>query len=159
MTETLAVELLKIVDETAAELRFLSEESAAAKPNPDVWSVKEIVGHLIDSAANNHQRFVRAQHVPRLEFPGYEQDVWVRSQDYQSYPWHELVDFWVLYNRHLAHVIPRVPAAALDVSCRIGEDHVATLRFLIEDYLRHLRDHLSQITERCPDRGHPASVQ
>ena len=119
---------------------------------PDVWSVKEIVGHLIDSAANNHQRFVRAQHVPRFEFPGYEQNLWMRSQDYQSCSWRELVDFWVLYNRHLAHVVRRVPAAALDIPCRIGEDESVTLGFLIEDYVRHLRHPLSQIAERRPDR-------
>ena len=110
-----------------------------------MWSVKEIVGHLIDSAANNHQRFVRAQHAQRLEFAGYEQNLWVRSQDYQSYPWHELVDFWMLYNRHLAYVITRVPAAALKISCRIGDDKPVTLGFLIEDYLRHLRHHVRQI--------------
>lgn len=153
MTERLAAELLKIVEETGAELRSLSGESAAAKSNPDVWSVKETLGHLIDSAANNHQRFVRAQHVQHLEFPGYEQNLWMRSQDYQSYSWDELVDFWVLYNRHLAHVVPRVPAAALGISCRIGEDQAVTLRFLIEDYLRHLRHHLRQIAERRPDRN------
>ena len=160
MTELFAIELLKIVDETAVELRSLSGESAAAKPNPDVWSVKEILGHLIDSAANNHQRFVRAQHVQRLEFPGYEQNLWTRSQDYQSCSWDELVDFWMLYNRHLAHVVLKVPAAALDISCRIGEGQPVTLRFLIEDYLRHLRHHLNQIAERRPDRKpHSAPVQ
>jgi hypothetical protein len=157
MTEALAMELSKIVEETAAELRSLSEEAAAAKPNPTVWSVKEIVGHLIDSAANNHQRFVRARHVQHLEFPGYEQDLWVGSQDYQGYSWRELVDFWVLYNRHLAHVIRRVPAAALDVPCRIGEDETVTLRFLIEDYLRHLLHHLRQIAERRPDGRVPSA--
>jgi len=152
MLEKLALELLSSVDEAAATLRAVSEESAAAKPTPDVWSVKEIVGHLIDSAANNHQRFVRAQHVPRFEFPGYEQNLWVGSQDYQSCSWRELVDFWVLYNRHLAHVVRRVPVAALDISCRIGEEESVTLSFLIEDYLRHLRHHVSQIAERRPDR-------
>jgi hypothetical protein len=151
MIEALASGLLQIVDEAAAELRSVSEESAAAKPSPGVWSVKELVGHLIDSAANNHQRFVRAQHLQHLEFPGYEQNLWMRSQDYQSRPWRELVDFWVLYNRHLAHVIRHVPAAALDVCCRIGEGESVTLRFLIEDYLRHLRHHLSQIAERRRD--------
>ena len=158
MNEGIAMELLKIVDEAAAELRLLSEEAAAAKPSPDVWSVKEIVGHLIDSAANNHQRFVRAQHVQLLAFPGYEQDFWVRSQEYQNYPWRELVDFWILYNRHLAHIILRVPPAALDIPCRIGEYEAVTLRFLIEDYLRHLRLHLNQIAERRPD-GRVASAR
>ena len=152
MLEKLALELLRSVEDAAASLRSVSEESAAAKPTPEVWSVKEIVGHLIDSAANNHQRFVRAQHVPRFEFPGYEQNRWVRSQDYQTFPWRELVDFWVLYNRHLAHVVRRVPAPALEISCRIGEDESVTLGFLIEDYVRHLRHHLNQIAERRPDR-------
>ena len=152
MLEKLALELLRSVDDAAASLRSVSEESAAAKPTPEVWSVKEVVGHLIDSAANNHQRFVRAQHAPRFEFPGYEQNLWVRSQDYQSCPWRELVDFWVLYNRHLAHVVRRVPAPALEISCRIGEDESVTLGFLIEDYVRHLRHHLNQIAERRPDR-------
>jgi hypothetical protein len=58
----------------------------ALKPAPDRWSKKEILGHLIDSAANNHQRFVRAQGTPRLEFPGYEQEFWVATQAYASAP-------------------------------------------------------------------------
>lgn len=146
--QSIADELTRVVDEAAAELRTLGEAVAAAKLRSDSWSIKEIVGHLVDSAANNHQRFVRAQATGQLAFPGYVQDVWVRSQDHQSRPWLELVEFWVSYNHHLAHTIRRIPESALSVPCRIGANEAVTLRFLVEDYLVHLRHHLKQIEDR-----------
>ena len=128
MVETLADELIRVVDQALVELRALDEAVAAAKPNPRVWSIKEILGHLIDSAANNHQRFIRADH--------------------QGRGWPALVEFWALFNLHLAHVIRRIPESALDVPCRIGTHDVVTLDFLLTDYVVHLRHHLKQIRER-----------
>ena len=64
------------------------------------WTKKEILGHLIDSAAINHQRFVRAQFTDDLVFDGYVQDDWVKVQDYQNRDWRELVELWHGYNRH-----------------------------------------------------------
>jgi len=148
MVQALADELIRVVDEAAADLRALAETVAAAKPKPEVWSIKEIVGHLIDSAVNNHQRFVRAQRTDALTWPGYEQDVWVRLQDHQSRPWLDLVAFWTLYNHHLAHTIRRIPDGALNVPCLIGMNDSVTLGFLLQDYLTHLRHHLTQIRER-----------
>ena len=148
MIESLANELIRVVDHAAQQLRAIDDEAAALKPKADVWSVKQILGHLIDSAANNHQRFVRAQLSSELSFPGYEQDGWVRSQDYQARVWLHLVDFWVLYNYHLAHVIRRIPDDAAAVPCRIGTNDAMTLRALAEDYVAHLRHHLEQIRQR-----------
>lgn len=151
MAQAIADELTRAVDLAAAELRTIDDRIAASKPKPDVWSVKEILGHLIDSAANNHQRFVRAQQTTELVFPEYQQDAWVRSQDYQARPWLQLIDLWVLYNHHLAHVIRRMPASAAEVPCRIGAADAVSLSFLVEDYLVHLRHHLKQIeTRRAP---------
>jgi hypothetical protein len=148
MLQSLADELAREVEMAAVELRAIDEAVAVSKPDPAVWSVKEIVGHLLDSAANNHHRFVRAQQAAEFSFPGYLQDVWVQSQDYQGRPWHELVDFWRLYNRHVAHVIRRTPDSAAETPCRIGAAGAVTLRFLMEDYLVHLRHHLKQIQGR-----------
>lgn len=154
MLQSLADELARVIDIAGVELRAIDDSVAAAKRAPDVWSVKEIVGHLVDSAANNHQRFVRAQPGREFSFPGYEQDAWVQSQDYQNQSWPELVDLLVLYNHHLAHVIRRMPDSASAVPCRIGTNEAVSLAFLVEDYLVHLRHHLKQIQER---RGpHPA---
>ncbi len=86
MIQRFADELVSIVDEAAIRLRALSEAGAASKAGPTVWSVKEIPGHLVHSAANNHQRFVRAQQVGEFEFPGYAQDSWVQLQGYEERP-------------------------------------------------------------------------
>jgi hypothetical protein len=140
----LADELGGVVTVAANQLRFV----AAAKMRPEAWSIKEIIGHLIDSAANNHQRFIRAQQADHLTFPGYDQDAWVRLQGYQERPWLELIEFWALSNRHLSQTIRRIPDSAERVTCRIGDGDAVTLRFLVEDYVAHLRHHLKQIQER-----------
>jgi hypothetical protein len=146
--DTIAERLKHIVDEAAQQLKSLDESTAAAKPAPDKWSIKEIIGHLIDSATNNHQRFIRAQDADPLIFPRYYQDMWVNAQGYNDTSWQELVELWRLYNHHLAHVIRRVPQEKLEVECRIGEFEPATLGFIIADYLDHLNHHLHQIAGR-----------
>jgi hypothetical protein len=140
-----AGDLESLVDSTAPALRTLTEDVAALKPDVATWSNKEVLGHLIDSAANNHQRFVRAQQGSELTLPGYEQDHWVGAQGYQQRPWGDIVGLWEVYNRHLAHVIRRIPPAALGVTCRIGDGAPVTLGFIVEDYVTHMRHHLQQI--------------
>ena len=135
-------ELLQTVPRRLADLK---DDDAAHKPAPNRWSKKEILGHLIDSAANNHQRFVRAQSAPRLEFPTYEQEFWVATQSYATEPWPDLVNLWLLLNRHLLHVLKAMPAAVLSHECVIGGRPEVTLEALIADYLRHLDNHLEQL--------------
>src|SRR5258706_11100853 len=99
-----AMQLQQIVERSVDCLLALTEaDSQAGRPSAE-WSRKETRGPLIDSACNNHQRFVRAQLQGELVFPGYEQDSWNRAQRYQSEPWENLVALWASYNRHLAHV-------------------------------------------------------
>jgi hypothetical protein len=123
----------------------MPEAEVAHKPSSDRWSKKEILGHLIDSACNNHQRFVRAQLDNGLSFPGYEQEKWARCQGYAAAEWDLLIDLWTAYNRHLAEVIARLPTAALSVECRIGGAEPVTLSCLVEEYVRHLDHHLLQL--------------
>ena len=122
-----------------------SDDAAALKPAPNRWSKKEILGHLIDSAANNHQRFVRAQSGPLLEFPNYEQEFWVATQSYATESWPDLVNLWLLLNRHLLHVMKAMPAAVLSHQCVIGGRPAVTLEALAGAYLRHVDLHLSQL--------------
>ena len=89
-----AEDLRRTVIEAAASLSAVSPEDASKRPAPGKWSAKEIIGHLVDSAANNHQRFVRAQLQDDLVFAGYEQDAWVAAQRYGDAPWVELVVLW-----------------------------------------------------------------
>src|SRR6185295_13890379 len=85
----------------------------ARSGEPGKWSTQQIIGHLIDSAANNHQRFVRAQFTTDLVCPGYEQDNWVDSQKYNDEPWSDLINLWAAYNNHLAHVVSVMDTDAL----------------------------------------------
>jgi hypothetical protein len=140
----MAAELDQILEGAATRLLAVSDEAAGRRSAPGRWSKKEILGHLIDSAANNHQRFVRLQIEDHLVFPGYRQNDWVALQHYSDRPWRDLVELWLAYNRHLAYVIRRVDARAGGHLWKRPEGDV-DLRFLIADYLRHLQHHLEQI--------------
>ena len=140
----------------AARLLEIPEEQSAIPRSEDNWSPKEIIGHLIDSAANNHQRFVRAQFTDELIFAGYEQEDWVRVQNYQGEDWRELVQLWKLYNQHILHLVSLIPDDTRTklrskhnlhqiASDTIGENEPVTLDFFIRDYLDHMKKHLGQI--------------
>jgi hypothetical protein len=146
----------RTVEEASARLLSLTDEEAAARPGEGKWSAKEVVGHLIDSASNNHQRFVRAQSQEGLVFPGYAQEEWVRAQGYQGEPWPLLVNLWRFYNLHLAHVCARAPESERLRPRRehnlheigfapVSPDQPATLEHLMRDYVEHLKSHLGQI--------------
>ena len=126
------------------------------------WSRKQILGHLIDSAANNHQRFVRAQSTQDLSFTGYDADEWVDAQKYVDRSWPDLIELWRAYNLHLVHVVSRIPEPVLTEPRNkhtldkiafhtVDSSTPATLEYLIRDYLDHLKHHLDQILEiPCP---------
>jgi hypothetical protein len=145
----IANELVGAVETASAKLKLLHETEVTLKPTPNKWSKKEILGHLMDSASNNHQRFIRAQMVDgdsEFAFPGYEQDDWVRRQDYNSKPWTELVELWRLFNRHVAHALRGIADDKLEKThCRIGSGEPVPLGFIAEDYLTHMKHHLAQL--------------
>jgi DinB superfamily len=143
------------VDGAARQLLAFSDDEAARRRAPGKWSRKEIIGHLIDSACNNHGRFVRAQLQDDLIFPGYEQDAWVRVQHYQLCTWKDLVRLWQAYNHHIIAVMA---TASADAVVRLRERHnldqlawkpvsasaPVTLEFFMRDYVDHLKHHLQQ---------------
>src|ERR1700686_4293980 len=126
----LSDELRGLVDAVEPRLHQVSESATTRSILAGGWSRKQLLGHLIDSASNNHQRFVRAALQDSLEFPGYDQDGWQNVQAAQDVPWETLLALWANYNRYLAHIITRLPAAKLDVPCRISSNQPVTLRFL-----------------------------
>jgi hypothetical protein len=136
---------LKAFLNIADNLRQIDNKSASVRPRPGKWSKKETLGHLIDSAVNNHQRFVRLQLTEHLELPGYDQEAWVRLQHYQDRPWREIIDMWQMYNNQLVEVIRYVDPKALRNTWRAPDGKDVDLEFIIRDYLVHMRHHLDQI--------------
>jgi len=130
----------------AVRLSAITEQRAAEPTHPGGWLRKEVLGHLLDSAANNHQRFVRAALDGSYAGPGYEQEAWVKFHGYAQMPWAELLTEWRQRNALLSRIVQRIDESALSASCKVGDNEPVTLRFLIEDYLRHLDHHVAQIT-------------
>ena len=142
-----AERLSRILSTVPPRLVDISEADASRQAAPDRWSQKEILGHLIDSAANNHQRFVRAQLAPTYDGPTYEQERWVAAQSYATESWPDLVNLWLLYNRHLLHIIRTMPEPALACPCAIAGQATIPLAEVISSYVDHLEHHLSQILQ------------
>ena len=151
-----ASRLRESIETAYPRLSAISDSDAAIAPAPGKWSPKEVIGHLIDSASNNHQRFVRAQFKDDLVFDGYAQEDWIRAQRYNEEPWPLLVGLWRHYNLHLAHVMRHAPEAKrAAVRARhnfqqigfapVSADEPSTLEHLMLDYIDHLKSHLRQI--------------
>ena len=140
-----AAELEKVLATVPSRLSPITDHDASLPRIVGKWSCKQILGHLIDSAANNHHRFVRAQIERSLDMPGYTQNEWVSVQSYQQRSWNDLVTLWTSYNRHILHLILTAPAEHLTIACRISGDESGPLEFLMVDYVAHLEHHLNQI--------------
>jgi hypothetical protein len=148
-----ADDLSGLLASTRPALAAIGEADSLRTRGDGTWSRRQILGHLVDSALNNLHRFVRAQQVDELVFPGYEQRAWVDLGGYQDRPWARIVDLWAELNAQVAHVIARVPPERLAIPCRIGDGPPVTLEFVARDYVRHLRHHLEQILEPEVSRG------
>ena len=109
--QELSVRLRTVANRELNHLRAVEDPEASVRPASG-WSRKEELGHLVDSAANNHARFVRASFESPYRDPGYDQNAWVRVHAYHELPWSELVGFWHAYNLLLAHLVERVPGSS-----------------------------------------------
>ena len=149
--EAAAADLESLVQHWTAVFESAGLESAELKPAPRKWSVKEILGHLTDSAGNNLQRFVRSQELKNgeeLVLPGYGADHWVDSQNYQSMEWTRAFRLWESANLHVAHVMKQIPEEKLAAMTRIGSYEPANILWLVTDYVDHQKHHLKKIAEQ-----------
>lgn len=145
------------IEHSTERLNALSSLESQTAPAAGKWSPREVIGHLIDSASHNHQRFVLAQATEHLEFQGYEQASSVDLQGYNEESWEQLVQLWRLYNLHLLHVVSRISHEQLtrprhkhnlhQIAWQaVPAEQPATLEYFIRDYLGHLKHHLRQIS-------------
>jgi hypothetical protein len=151
MPQQLSLALRAAVDPALLQLHALSEIVVANPMRPGGWSPKQELGHLIDSATNNHVRFVVAALENRYCGPKYDANGWVDLHGYAEMDWTDLVDLWYSMNLLLARAVARIPEERLAAECRIGEgSDPVTLRFVIEDYVDHMQGHLRKFLRLQP---------
>jgi len=134
-----------LLEEVPDRLAKFSEGKVEAKPAPSKWSPKEELGHLLDSAANNHQRIVRAQLEDNPPMPDYKQQLWVDLHGYERRDWRELIAVWQALNQQLLAAAKAVPDSAWLRTCTIADSEPLTLKFVFEDYVEHMMHHLRHI--------------
>ncbi len=156
------VELAKQLDTCIERFRYdlqgINPDHISLRPAPDKWSIIEILGHLVDSACNNHRRFVLATGKNDLVFEGYDQGHWVSVQEYKSASWKVIVHLWYYYNKHLVHLIKSLPQETVSKEQSrhsfdtmafklISSEEPSSLAYLIVDYIDHMNHHLNQIVQ------------
>ncbi|UEQ75673.1 DinB family protein [Chryseobacterium arthrosphaerae] len=138
--------LKNIIDAELLRFQNISEEEWTYKSAPEKWSRKEIIGHLCDSAFTNIRRFVVTQYKENENIV-YNQNVWVKAQNYQNVPTAELIALWKALNYQIVHVVENIPNEALQRTCDTTktEPQRFTLEYIINDYVDHLQHHLKAI--------------
>ena len=140
-------ELNKIVNEYSLRISTISDQEFSVKPLPNKWRKKEVLGHLIDSAQNNLRRFVCGQYESTPPKIVYDQDYWVKANNYQQTNGTEVIAMWKLINNQIAAILETMPSSSYPKECDTGKNSVTlhSLEWLADDYVKHLKHHLNQI--------------
>lgn len=143
----IADELQQIVDEYANKIESIPENAFSAKPTPNKWSKKEVLGHLIDSAHNNLRRFIAGQYETLPPHIIYDQDFWVEANGYTISKKSDVIMLWRLMNERICQVLKTMPEQNYSKTCNTGKgsDQLHSLEFLAGDYVKHLKHHINQI--------------
>lgn len=138
--------LKNIVNEEVQRFENISEEDWSYKISPEKWSKKEILGHLCDSALSNIRRFVITQYKENDNIV-YDQNFWVKAQNYQNVPTSDIINLWKFLNFQIVNTVENIPDSALQKTCDMTktEPQIFTLEFIINDYISHLQHHLKAI--------------
>ena len=150
--ESISRELLSLIEEWEPKLLALSNDVITERRNSQNRTIKQITGHMVDSASNNIHRVVHLQYQPSpLTFPNYatfgNNDRWIAIQNYQQEDWNDLVQLWKYSNIHYAHVIRYINAEKLNNVWISGLDEEISLEAMVVDFLRHFKLHLNEIDE------------
>lgn len=142
-------DLQETLEKYHSKLVQLNETEISAKPAPEKWSKKEELGHLIDSAQNNIQRFIRVQYEENVHIR-YNPDKWVAMNDYQNRNGKELIDFWFLLNKQIITILEKMPQEKWETFMSFDVDASVknTTSYIAADYVKHMTHHLESIASK-----------
>ena len=145
-------EILRLIDEWEPKLAALPNDVITNRRNKQNRNIKQILGHVVDSASNNTHRIIHLQYQPSpLIFPDYanfgNNDRWIAIQNYQTENWNDLVQLWKYSNRHIVHLMNHVDTDKLDNEWISATGEKVSLKAMMLDYLRHFKLHLDEINE------------
>ena len=136
------------IEEHLLKFETITDEDWNLKISPEKWSKKEILGHLCDSAFTNIRRFIVTQYKENENII-YDQDFWVKAQNYQQIPAREIIALWKSLNYQIIHIVENIPDDVLKNVCDTTKNsqkiQVHTLEFLVKDYIEHMNHHLKFI--------------
>lgn len=146
----IAGELSGLIQRWEPILRELSPDIVSLRRNIQNRSIRQIVGHMVDSASNNTHRIVHLQYQESpISFPDYanlgNNDRWIAIQNYQDEDWNVLVSLWTATHRHIAYVITQVDPGKLDSVWISALGVQVSLQDMITDFPRHFKLHISEI--------------
>lgn len=144
--------MLQLVNEWELRLLSLPEDVIGNRRNSQNRTIKQIVGHMVDSASNNTHRIIHLQYnASPLIYPDYanlgNNDRWIAIQNYQNENWQNLVQLWKYSNLHIAHVIDNVNPEKLNNEWISALQQRVSLEAMILDYLSHFKLHLNEIED------------
>ncbi len=147
--ENISLEIRKLAFEWEEKLRDLPEDVTLTRLNRQGRNIKQIIGHMIDSASNNHQRMVRLQYSTNLVFPDYtqENDMWISIQQHQQENWYEMLQLWKYFHIHIAHIISHTDQSWLNNSWTDANGEPHSLKDVIFDYAAHMTLHINEIKQ------------
>jgi hypothetical protein len=143
--QTMKAGLLNRLERTRQLFRNCPDPNKSEQP--DGWTVKEVLGHLVDSASNNHQRLLRYVAGGELSFPAYDQQQFVRRAGYRDFDYAELLTLWYYHNKLLVHIYQNIPEADLESRVKVGDKSAVSIRQLMEDYITHIELHEKQVEQ------------
>lgn len=148
-TAQIADQIEELISAWETKLLELPEQVITSRRNGQNRNIKQIIGHLIDSCANNHHRIVRLQYTKRLLFPDYLQDndTWIAIQNHQLKDWSELVGLWKFYSRHIAFIIRSIQPESLGNLWTDGFIQAVKLEAIVDYFPKHIQLHLDEIQE------------
>lgn len=150
--EWICEELENLTGEWETILADLPEETITERKNSQGRSIRQIVGHMVDSATNNTHRVIHMHYQESpVKYPDYanlgNNDRWISIQNYQEEDWSRLIRLWVAVNHHFIHLIRQVEETKLDQQWTTALNETITLREMVNDYPRHFKLHLNEILE------------